>query len=174
MPVYVALIRAINVGDTRTIPIAELKALARDIGLKTVSAPLQSANLVFRDDWEPDEIAAMLDTVLGLRLGRAPGVFIRTPQELAQILTDNPFPAGIPARVQVNFFQSRLPDSALNGICALDGEEAVVRGREIFVHYPLGFGRSDLKLPILERGTARNLKTVTKLTEVAQALEAAG
>ncbi|MNL76945.1 hypothetical protein D3C87_2030010 [compost metagenome] len=46
-----------------------------------------------------------------------------------------------------------------------------VAGHEIYVHYPEGSGRSKLKLPALKPGTARNLNTVRKLAELAQAME---
>jgi len=46
-----------------------------------------------------------------------------------------------------------------------------VAGREIYIHYPDGSGRSKLKLPALKAGTSRNLNTVRKLAEMARELE---
>ena len=43
--------------------------------------------------------------------------------------------------------------------------------REIWVHYPDGSGRSKFRLPALKRATARNLNTVRKLAQMAQAME---
>ena len=48
------------------------------------------------------------------------------------------------------------------------GEEVRLCGREIFVHYPDGQGRSRLKLPQAKDGTGRNLNTVAKLVELAE------
>jgi uncharacterized protein (DUF1697 family) len=42
-------------------------------------------------------------------------------------------------------------------------------GRQIYIHYPNGMGKSKLKLPRAIVGTARNLNTVAKLSEMANA-----
>ncbi len=65
----------------------------------------------------------------------------------------------------VSFF-SMSSGRSLNGLVAPDGEEAVVRGREIYVHYPIGSGRSKFKLPVLKAGTSRNINTIAKLAEL--------
>lgn len=171
MPVYVALLRAINVGGTGKLPMAELKSLCEGLGFADVSTFIQSGNVIFRDSGDQDAIAARLDAALAERLGKPPGVFLRTPGELAAIAKANPFPAMEPNRVLVSFFAEPVPEDALHGLVAPDGEEVVALGREIFIHYPIGSGRSRLKLPILKTGTSRNINTVTKLAALAAALE---
>lgn len=42
--------------------------------------------------------------------------------------------------------------------------------REIFVHYVSGIGKSKLKIPIAQRGTARNMSTIAKLADMATKL----
>ena len=171
MPVFVALLRAINVGGTGKLPMAELKAIAEGLGLAEVSTYIQSGNVIFRDGGDPAEIAARLDAALGDRLGKSPGVFLRTPVELRAVLDGNPFAAMAPERVLVSFFSEPPGDDALHGFVAPDGEEAVMRGREIFVHYPIGSGRSKIRLPALKAGTSRNINTVARLAELASGLE---
>ncbi len=173
MSAYVALIRAVNVGGTGKLPMAELKALAEGLGFAEVSTYIQSGNLIFRDSGDPAEIAARLDAALGDRLGKAPGVFLRTPAELRAVLDGNPFAAMARERVLVSFFGEPPGDDALHGFLAPDGEEAVVRGREIYVHYPIGSGRSKIKLPALKAGTSRNINTVARLAELAGGIEGA-
>lgn len=171
MPVYVALLRAINVGGTGKLPMAELKALCEGLGFADVSTFIQSGNAIFRDSGDQEEIAARLDAALAERLGKPPGVFLRRPGELAAIVDANPFAAMEPNRVLVSFFAEPVPEDALYGLLAPDGEEVVVLGREIFVHYPIGSGRSRLKLPILKAGTSRNINTIVKLAALAAELE---
>lgn len=144
MSAYVALIRAVNVGGTGKLPMAELKTPAEGLGFAEVSTYIQSGNLIFRDGDDPAVIAARLDAALGDRLGKAPGVFLRTPGELRAVLDGNPFAAMAPERVLVSFFGEPPGDDALHGFLAPDGEEAVVRGREIYVHRPIGAGRSKI------------------------------
>jgi uncharacterized protein (DUF1697 family) len=57
-----------------------------------------------------------------------------------------------------------------------DPEELRMEGREVFVYYPNGMGRSKLSAALVEKtlktpGTGRNWNTVTKLLEMAEKLE---
>jgi uncharacterized protein (DUF1697 family) len=57
---------------------------------------------------------------------------------------------------------------------SFDGEELHVKGREIYLHYPGGYGRSKLSNALLEKqlavkATTRNWKTVTTLADLASA-----
>lgn len=170
MQTYIALLRAVNVGGTGKLAMEDLRAICSGLGFADVSTYIQSGNAMFRAKGGEAEIAAALDTALGEKLGKRPGVFIRTPAELQAIMSDNPFTAEAPNHVLVSFFSQPLPDTALHGLVAPDGEEAIVRGREIFVHYPIGSGRSKFKLPVLKDATARNINTVAKIAELASAL----
>ncbi|MBW8320358.1 MAG: DUF1697 domain-containing protein [Arenimonas sp.] len=171
MPVYIALLRAINVGGTGKLPMVELKSLCEDLGFADVLTFIQSGNVIFRESGDAADICARLDAALAERLGKPPGVFLRRSGELAAIAKANPFPAMEPNRVLVSFFAEPVPEDALHGLVAPDGEEVVARGREIFIHYPIGSGRSRLKLPILKTGTARNINTIVKLAAPAAELE---
>lgn len=170
MTTYIALIRAINVGGAGKLAMADLKTICEGLGFREVSTYIQSGNVVFRAEGSEREVAERLDAALAGKLSKAPGVMVRTPAELSAVLDNNPFPAMEPNRVLVSFFSDALPDDALNGIVAPDGEEAVMRGREIYVHYPIGSGRSKLKLPALKSGTSRNINTVAKLVGLAEEL----
>jgi uncharacterized protein (DUF1697 family) len=68
------------------------------------------------------------------------------------------------------FFFDEAPSKALIGAVRPPGnEELVVRGRELFIHFPDGMGKSRLKIPQAELGTGRNLNTLRKLVELAEA-----
>ena len=70
----------------------------------------------------------------------------------------------------VFFLPDPPPRDVLAGVASPDGEELAVRGRELFVHYPNGMGRSKLKVPLWNVGTSRNLNTVAKLAAMTRAL----
>lgn len=171
MSVHIALLRAINVGGTGKLPMVELKATAEGLGFRDVATYIQSGNLIFSSDDDPGSIASRLDGALERKLGKAPGVFLRTPEEMRALVEANPFAGMPPNQVLVSFFGEPPGDDALNGLIAPDGEEAVVRGREIFIHFPIGSGRSKIKLPVLKAGTARNINTVAKLAELGATLQ---
>jgi uncharacterized protein (DUF1697 family) len=68
--------------------------------------------------------------------------------------------------VIVLFLDAPARRGALDDIETPGGERLVASGREIFIHYPEGQGKSKLKLPFQKTGTGRNLNTVRKLCEM--------
>ncbi|MBY5545684.1 DUF1697 domain-containing protein [Rhizobium leguminosarum] len=171
MPVYIALLRAVNVGGTGPLPMAELKAICEGLGFSDVKTYIQSGNVLFRSDEAEKVVEERLDDALGKTMRKRPGVMVRSRKELDKIATDAPFPEAQPNFLLVYFLPEKAPGDALETMVAPDGEEAKLAGREIYVHYPNGSGRSKLKLPALKPGTSRNLNTVRKLAAMAAALE---
>jgi uncharacterized protein (DUF1697 family) len=171
MPVYIALLRAVNVGGTSSLPMAELKAICEGLGFADVKTYIQSGNVLFRSGEAEKMVEEKLDEALGKKMGKQPGVIVRSLNELDSIVADAPFPQAKPNFLLVYFLPETAPSDALGKMVAPDGEEAKLSGREIYVHYPNGSGRSKLKLPALKAGTSRNLNTVRKLAEMAAEME---
>lgn len=171
MPVYVALLRAVNVTGT-ALPMPELKAICEQLGFTDVATYIRSGNVLFRSGESEAVAASKLDAALGARFGKNPGVMIRSAAQLRAVADAAPFSYAKPSLLLVYFLPRQAPADALKTMVAPDGEEARVAGTEIYVHYPGGSGRSKLKLPALKPGTSRNLNTVRKLAEMAQAMEA--
>jgi uncharacterized protein (DUF1697 family) len=171
MAVYVALLRAVNVGGTSSLPMAELKAICEGLGFSDVKTYIQSGNVLFRSDEAEKAVEEKLDDALGKTLGKQPGVMVRSRKELDGIIAHAPFPEAKPNFLLVYFLPEAAPKDALDKMVAPDGEEAKLAGHEIYVHYPIGSGRSKLKLPALKAGTSRNLNTVRKLADLAAELE---
>jgi uncharacterized protein (DUF1697 family) len=73
-------------------------------------------------------------------------------------------------RVMVLFLESAPPPDAMGAVKIPGNEEVRLSGREVFVHYPDGMGRSKLKIPFAKTATARNLNTVEKLLELSRAI----
>jgi uncharacterized protein (DUF1697 family) len=92
MPVHIALLRAINVGGTGALPMAELKAICEGLGFEDVKTYIQSGNVVFRSADSEKTAAEKLDAALGMRLSKKPGVMIRGRKEMAAIAGNAPFP----------------------------------------------------------------------------------
>ena len=99
--------------------------------------------------------------------GKPVGVAIRTAAEMQAVLKANPFPKAAPNFTVVIFLDEPPPADALKHATGVKDEKMRLGTREIYVHYPSGMGRSKLKIPAARRGTARNINTVTKLTEMA-------
>lgn len=170
MTVYVALLRAVNVAGT-ALQMTELKSICEGLGFTDVKTYIQSGNVLFRSDEPEAKVADRLDDALGRKFGKKPGVMVRSTEELQAIVENAPFPEAKPNFLLVHFLPEKAAKDALDKMVGPDGEEAVVAGREIYVHYPIGSGKSKLKLPALKPGTSRNLNTVRKLAEMARAME---
>lgn len=168
MTVFIALLRAVNVGGTGKLPMADLRAMAEKIGLEDAATYIQSGNLVFSTDLAAQDVHTRLTEALTGYFGKTPGVILRTLPDLESLCAQIPFPEASPKRVLVTFLPNAAPPDALAAMVAPDGEEAVVLETEIVVRYPDGLGRSKLKFPALKPGTARNLNTVRKLLELAR------
>lgn len=172
MPVYVALLRAVNVGGTGKLAMADLKAVCDELGFAGAKTFIQSGNVVFRSDLPEPAVQAKLEQALAAKMGKAPGVLLRSRRQLDDIAAKaERFLDAKPNLLLITFLPEPPPADALDKLVAPDGEEVRIDGREIHVHYPNGSGRSKLKLPALRPGTARNLNTIRKLAEMAAAME---
>ncbi len=167
MPTYVALLRAVNVGGTGTLPMSDLKAMCIAEGFERVRTYIASGNVVFSADRSEAEIKARLEKCLKAYAGRPVGVLVRTVQEMAAVRDANPFPDAPPNRTYVIFLDASPPPDTLDGIRHRTDEEVCLGIREIYVAYPAGMGPSKLKIPAASAGTGRNMNTVAKLAELA-------
>ncbi|HEY1411838.1 MAG TPA: DUF1697 domain-containing protein [Rhodopila sp.] len=164
---YVALLRAVNVGKTGKLPMADLKAICEQAGFRRVQTYIASGNVVFDSDAAPARLAAELGARLHAYAGQPVGVVIRSAAEMQAILLANPFPDAAPSRTVAIFLDEPPSPDALASAIGLRDEVMQLGKREIFVHYASGIGRSKLKIPMASTGTARNMNTVSKLTAMA-------
>jgi uncharacterized protein (DUF1697 family) len=168
---YAALLRAINVGGTGKLPMADLTKLCTKAGFCDVRTYIASGNVVFTSPGKEAAVKATLEQALEKHMKKPVPVALRTAKELEAAIAANPFPKAEPAKLLVVFFDEPLTQAALEGAVTPAGEELAIRGRELFIHFPIGQGQSKLKLPIFRKaGTGRNLNTVVKLAEMTRAL----
>jgi uncharacterized protein (DUF1697 family) len=173
MATYVALLRGVNVGGNRKLPMKELAPALAELGLEDVVTYIQSGNVVFRGPAGKAKVAAQLEQAIDRRFGLDVTVMLRTPAELKKVIAANPY-AKDTANVHVAFLD-RKPAAA--AVKKLDPDrsppdEFAVVGSEVYLHFPNGYGRTKLGGDYLERvlgvrATARNWRTVTKLLELA-------
>jgi uncharacterized protein (DUF1697 family) len=165
MPVFVVLLRAVNVGGTGKLPMGDLKRLCEKAGFQNVRTYIASGNVVAERDGA--EAKAALEAELGAYAGKPVGVIIRTAAEMARVVADNPFPERPASRTVAIFLDHAPPADALKDVKGQANEELRLGAREIYVHYPDGIGRSKLRIPAAGDGTARNMNTVAKLAAMA-------
>lgn len=168
MPTHIALLRAINVGGTGKLPMTELRALCEAFGFANVRTYIQSGNVVFESRLSQARAKATLESALEARLGRRHAALLRSLDELVAIEGRNPFPEADARQLLVVFLDAPPPRDALTGWKIPGRERLHPDGRELFIHFPDGMGRSKLKIPFADVGTGRNLNTIRALIALAR------
>jgi uncharacterized protein (DUF1697 family) len=161
------LLRAVNVGGTGKLAMADLKRICIEAGFDQVKTYIASGNVVFESKQKADAVKAALHRRLADHTVKPTEFFIRTAAEMRAVLLANPFGNADGARTYVFFLGSTPARDALASLRHRKDEEIGVGKREIYVYYPSGMGQSKLVIPAASAGTARNMNTVAKLVELA-------
>lgn len=173
---HVLLLRGINLGPSRRVPMAELRTLLTGAGYDEVATYVQSGNIVLGSAAKPAELESRVATLISERFGLDVPVCARSASQLAKVLAHDPIPgaADDPKRYQVTFLAERAPAAAVRRLeeLAADSERVAAHGRELYTFHPEGIARSKLakSLTAKELGmsaTARNWTTVRTLAEMA-------
>jgi uncharacterized protein (DUF1697 family) len=175
---HIALIRGINVGGHRAVAMSDLRDMLTQLGFYDARSLLQSGNLLFRGDARTDAaLECLLEAEAEKRLGLRANFLIRSAKEWRAVVARNPFRKEAerdPSHLVVMFLKSvaNLKDVKATQ-AAIKGPEVIrADGRQVYIVYPEGIGRSRLSNVFLEsklgiRGTARNWNTVLKLAAIA-------
>ncbi|GAA3294019.1 DUF1697 domain-containing protein [Streptomyces cinereospinus] len=178
MTTYAALLRGINVGGSKKVPMAELRALLEDLGHTAVRTYLQSGQAVFASEHGDEEsLAAGLTEAIEKRFGFGVDVIVRDHAYLSAVARDCPFPAAeLEARqLHATYFSAPVAAERFAGIdrAAFLPEEFRLGDRVLYLYAPDGLGRSKLAdhlaRPRQAKGviaTTRNWNTVVKLVDL--------
>jgi uncharacterized protein (DUF1697 family) len=165
--VYVALLRAVNVGGTGKLAMSDLKAICLEAGFSHIETYIASGNVVFQSKMSAMAVKAALVERLAHHTRKSVGVAVRTADELAAVLEANPFKEGSSSKTVAIFLDAPPPADALQHATGRGREEMRLGAREIYVHYVDGIGRSKLIIPAARNGTGRNMNTLAKLAAMA-------
>jgi len=177
MPVFVVLLRGVNVGKANRVPMGEFRALLSGLGYEGVVTLLNSGNAVFSAargtaKKHAEDIAAALMKVMNVKVP----VVVKTATDLGAVIAGNPFEGGSfdPSRLLVAFSQNREALAALSAIRTLvrPPEQFAIGKHAAYLLCPAGILKSNAGEAILGRTvrniTTRNLATTLKLHAVAQ------
>jgi uncharacterized protein (DUF1697 family) len=176
--VQLALLRAINVSGTRTVPMARFRELMAADGFAGVRTHLQSGNVVFADGGRsPVENGARLEKLLFDEFGFTVECVMRTVEQWDAVIAANPLPhhAEDAKNYVVTFFDA-APDPTIVGALKAEDfapDEFVFTGNELYTWSPKGVHTNKFTQQFLKRklgvaiATGRNWNTVLKLREIA-------
>jgi uncharacterized protein (DUF1697 family) len=171
---YAALLRGINVGGNKKVPMAELRAMTAKLGFDDPQTLLQSGNLVFSAKSQPmAKLEALLEAATKKHIGVECSYLLRSADEWEQIVAANPFNAEAkadPSHLAVTFCREAPTAAALKALRSevRGKEDFEAVGRELYAWYPDGMGTSKLAVALSKNKlgticTARNWNTVMKI-----------
>lgn len=178
-PTSVMLLRGINVGGNKTVPMAKLKALLVELGFTDVVTLLNSGNAVFRSTLSPSVVERTVQEALARAFGFEVDVIVRSAADFAALGRSTVFADAVKTRphlVMLGLSQQPLAADLVQRaqpFCVAH-ERIVVDGEALWIDYADGSGRSKLTPVVLNRLagsplTTRNWNTVMKLVELLRA-----
>ncbi len=179
MTAFLSLFRGINVGGNHKVKMDDLKAVHEALGLQDVLPYIQSGNVVFKsNDTDILQLQKQIQDSFESKFGFHSEVIVRTSDELSAIVAKNPFQdqPGKELKWVAVIFLATLPATTSQEALLkayIGPEEIFFSGKEMYVYYPEGMGRSKLSHSFIEKklktgATARNWNTILKLQELIQ------
>jgi uncharacterized protein (DUF1697 family) len=182
MPVLISMLRGVNVGPHNRIKMDALRAVYESLKFEGPRTYVQSGNVIFRTkEKNSSQLAAKIRTAIEKKFKCSPEVILRTAEELRKAIAATPFadrPNLEPGKILVTFLADAPPLEAQAGFDKFKGypEEVHLKGRELYIYFPNGAGRSKLPWSAVEKllkvtGTARNWNSVKAMLEIAEEME---
>jgi uncharacterized protein (DUF1697 family) len=178
---YVALLRAVNLAGHNRVAMAALRDLCTGLGFLDSQTLLQSGNIVFGSrSRDAAELERTLEAELAEHLEVETEFMVRSAAEWQKIVAGKPFITEAkrdPGHLLLMVLKQAVSAQAVKELQAAISGREVVRGagREVYIVYPDGVGRSRLTNAVIEkklgaRATGRNWNSVLKLQALAEAM----
>lgn len=176
------MLRGVNLGPHNRIKMEELRALYQSLELQDPRTYVQSGNVIFRTkEKNSPQLAKKIQSAIQNKLGCCPDVILRTADAMREAIAANPFPREVerePGKVLVTFLAAEPPRGAESNLAKFKDlpEKLHLKGRELYIYFPNGAGRSKLPWSSVEKllqvtGTARNWNSVRAILAIAQEME---
>lgn len=172
-----ALLRGINVGGNKKVPMAQLRELAAGLGWRDAATYINSGNLVFTANGAPESLARQLAAAIAAEFGFEVPVLVRSGKDLARDLAGCPFADALPERaahLHVGYGQGTLRASQVAQLepYRASAERVVVCGQAVWIDFANGVARSKLTSAVLDRVfggtvTLRNHNTLAAIVALA-------
>ncbi len=174
MTKYIALLRGINVGGHKKVPMAELRDILVKAGFTNVKTYIQSGNVVLQS-LESDTllVASQIKELIKSHFKFEVPVLVRTASEIETILNNCPF--GQEEKEKSYFMMlTEIPDKELVILASekvYEGEDYYIINDCIYFYAEKGYGKAKFNMSWFEKtlkvtATARNYRTMTKLLEM--------
>jgi uncharacterized protein (DUF1697 family) len=184
MPVLIAMLRGVNVGGHNKIKMEDLRALCESLKFEDPRTYVQSGNVIFRTkEKSSPALVEKIQNAIERKFDFRPAVILRTTDELRSAIAATPFIASRklePGKILVTFLSDEPSPGVHATLLGLKDypEEIHLKGRELYIYFPDGAGKSKLPWSQVEKllkttGTARNWNSVTKMLAMAEEIAGA-
>lgn len=181
MPTFISMLRGINVGGHRKVPMNELREAYTRLGFSNVKSYIQSGNVVFDSKQSSSaKVGALIEAKLKEWLGGPVPVIVRTSAEFGKVIEGNPFlkeRQEDTKNLYVILLSARPSASAMSNLATVEtpneqADEFVSGERVVYVFCPKGYGETKFNNVFFEKilkvsATARNWNTVQALYAMA-------
>lgn len=176
MPRYALLLRGVNVGRSGRLPMPDLRRLLEDLGHTDVATYLQSGNAVVTSPLRSrTKIAEQVQRALVDQRGLSTAVLVRTADQLAQMIDNNPYPHAArdtPKLLHAAFLGAEPAPSAVHALAAqsYEPDECSLRPGVLYLSFAKNVHESRMATDAGKRlavpATARNWNTVLALRQL--------
>jgi len=177
------MLRGVNLGPHNRIEMEALRTMYQTLKLEDPHTYVQSGNVIFRTrERDTAKLATKIQEAIEKTFQCRPAVILRTTDELRRAVAATPFKKRRdlePGKILVTFLAAVPPEShaRLDGLKSYP-EELHLIGRELYIYFPNGVGKSKLPWSSVEKllkvtGTARNWNSVQAILQIAEEMEAA-
>lgn len=173
MATQIVLLRGINVGGRRKLPMADLKQLLTKLGCTNVRTYVQSGNAVLEHPDKPNTLAQGIAAGIETQFGLDVPTQVLTAKQLKDIVAKNFFikEKGIDiTKLHVTFLDSAPKASDVAAIAEgkYDRDRFIIDGNVVYLHCPVDYGHTKLSNTFFEKklkvsATTRNWRTVNEL-----------
>jgi|SRR5271157_181237 len=179
MPIYISMLRGINVGGHKRVKMDRLRESFEALGFEQVKTYIQSGNVVFKArKGSTSALSRKIEERILSDFGFPVSVISRTSDEMGKTIAGNPFlkQGGIDLeKLHVMFLSEAPAAAAVKKLADLTAAPDQFHhcDREIYFHLPNGVSQSVLMKSPVDRvlavgTTTRNWKTVNQIYALSQ------
>ncbi len=176
MQPYIILLRGLMPTGKNKVLMAPLRQVLVDAGFADVQTYIQSGNVIARSALTSSQVEAVVHDEIGRHFGGDIVVVARTPLQIRQIFSGNPFHEADTAKVHFTLLQSHPAEEKINLLMSQEfhPDSFSVTREVVYCYCPVAHGLTRLNNNYLERtlgvsATTRNFRTMAKLTEMGDA-----
>ncbi|WP_261132059.1 DUF1697 domain-containing protein [Bacillus sp. Marseille-Q3570] len=179
MPVYITLLRGINVGGKKKVKMDQLKEIFASLGFRNVKTYIQSGNVIFAAV-ESEGLAVQIERKLKEELGFEVPVLIKTLGEWEKAIEQNPYDVEMldeNEKLHVTFLAEEPTTSVVENLMMIesDVDEIRILGGTVYILCRNGYHKTLFSNAFIEkklgvRATTRNWNSVLKIADMSKAL----